>query len=295
MKTNPFRFVALTCALICAPVLGATPVQVKLVLVEGAPPEAQFNDGRKAQMVINRKGPLMFAVPFQVTDNTCNGRTKVLCTIRTSILQESTALVWTVNPDPAKIGNIVEKRQKQSDPVTSEFLFYFDRSLKATFPKITLPIPDDVISCQDFSWLPQGTVAAPKRVDLVRWDAENMVINPETGLEENRTTSIAADVTLAQNSLGELVATKSRYLQSNLNLAFSTLDAMILTNADGLLCSITLQPNPQDFSSAFEAYQNTPAHYTTYLYDSDEYSKLGGSMFLYESFFLYDDEFTEYL
>ncbi len=267
------------------------PPRNKLILEAGKTPEVVFVDGRITELYINRREPLVTTMPIKVTDNACTTPSNIACDYRTSLILDDLVMIWKANPDPTKVGKLVMAKFSQGGgqppiefPLYQQGLVAF--SDHGMMPILSANLPNDIFLCKDFTWLPSGTVAAPDTVNLSRWDVEMMMSNPETGLMENRTISMAMDVTLKKNAEGGLEIGKvKKFLVSSQSVINATLWALITKNANGDYCPITIQPNSQAINNAITQYQALPPHYAGYQYGVDEFSNVAKPFFLDENIF----------
>lgn len=268
---NPFF---LFFGLILSAAYADTP-KIVFTLEKGKPIEATLGEGKVAHFALAKKDPIIFPVPYQVTENTCNSHIGMRCEFHGGFAADFMALVWKTHPDPKKIGMGVKYRLKG---MTTPYADLFDLNIYGAESKIKTPIiaaklPVEKIVCQDYSWAPVGKTEAPDTVNISRWDVEAMQINPETGLTENRTIGVALKVNLKKNAQGTLdIKEVKKYTGSPANSFFGDIWSFVMPTGTGEYCFISMKPNLVGFDTKFIEYLSSPPKFVPYLYQSDEYT-----------------------
>ncbi len=278
-------------ALFCVFAFSDTP-QNQFVMEKGKPVDLRFKDGRVAEFMINRRDVLETDLPIKITDNSCTNNSNISCEYRLGLILNDLTMAWVVHPDASKIGKTVTMRYQAPNGAPPMEFPLFQQGLVAFSdrggtPKLAVPIPNDIFNCKDFSWLPPGNTEAPSSISFARWDAELMFPNPETGLMENRTISMAMDFTMNRNSSGGLeIGTVKKYLASSQVAAAATLWSLITKDTSGNYCPITVTPNAVPLGAAIAQYQAAKApHFVAYIYGDDEYSDVAQPFFLNQGFY----------
>lgn len=174
------------------PVPTPAPTPTATVIAEnGQPVRVQWPDGREAVFKVTSADSDWFSSTFKVTDNDCSNRQNMVCRYGFKMRRLWVSLVWSKHPDRSRIDQTVEySYSRYSDSFSKLEYEVFVTGLKPTgIPELDNGLPPHEIECEDFSWFPHGTIEAPDNVFVVRWESEDNVMNPETNLTENRSTS----------------------------------------------------------------------------------------------------------
>ncbi len=146
--------------------------------------ELRLSDGRVARWFFIRRGPIASHFPFQVSDSTCTDAVGLVCNYQGHAGANIAFWIWTKHPDSKMVNQQIKFKSKTPPGGNSVPLFDFNIFTpvdKKHAPKIVGDMLNDSIECKDFSWLPSGKPEAPEKVRILRWDAEMMQVNPETG------------------------------------------------------------------------------------------------------------------
>lgn len=261
-----------------------------ITLTAGLPVLFTWADGRVATLSISRKAAGTMPLQLKVADNTCNYKIGTICQFNRTMRMDYFALVWTTHPDPTKIGTVVQKSigPGSSPQTTTRNITQIMGTTDGHFqPKIGATIPEDELTCPEYSWIPGGTeTQAPDALNITRWHVEGTGNNFETDLNETRTLQSVFDVALKRtntNSLkisfnGEFSGPQADVI--SLNPFNGLVVAWMIPNSDGQMCQIGLNtktPDTTGFNSSPQAiYQSTPSTepYVPYVWGSDEYTPL---------------------
>ncbi|MBI3296220.1 MAG: hypothetical protein HYZ71_15960 [Deltaproteobacteria bacterium] len=251
---------------------------VSFQLVDGQPVRVVYKDGRVAEWMIGRRPVKQFRTRYQITENTCTGfegaRGEFLLAFQSSAFD----LRWKQNGDPKKVGQTVVIRAKggtTSSPVKDDFTF-LTNDQRAAAPLLTKDFPQDGFQAKEFSWLPGGGAEPPDSLKFVRWDTEAMQTNPETGLMENRTLTIATHPKWARTAPGffelrELSAGSTSFFGSRFLLFVGDIWSIILKDGDRY-CQISVKANLADLQVALVGYLGVQPTFEPYTFGVDEYS-----------------------
>jgi hypothetical protein len=254
----------------------------EIVSLKDQPVLVKWKDGREAQLMIERRAPMELTTPFQVTENTCAVTNETHCGLKASVGVHLTILQWTKHPETDKVGKTVKLKAQAPGNQGFELidLKIYGAADSGTTPLIVGKLPPQEMSCPDYSWLPGAGTAAPDSARLVRWDVEMMLMNPETGLMENRTVGVALDVLLKKTGAGTLEMSQvKKYTGNSFALAVGDIWAMILKGADGEYCQISMKPNLVGLDKKFIEYLTKPPVFEPYLWESDEHSTVAKPFF----------------
>lgn len=256
-------------------VLAATQV----IKQKNQPLEIVWEDGRKAQITVDREPVLAIDFPFGLDENTCNAITKVDCGFKSSIRIDRYRAQWTAHPDAAKIGKPVVYKNKGGG--LNPFIdFQFRSSVERLLGNASaMTMPPDEMACKSYDWLPGiPEKTTPQTIDIPRWDVEAMFTNPETGLLENRVVGGAVDLHMAQNAAGVMVIEKVRSLTGPSPTLFQgDIVALIHKTPEGY-CQQSLKPNFGKLIDAINTYfGNIKDDFQTYQYGSDEFGDANGT------------------
>ncbi len=276
MNLNSFQFAVLVGALAFSTLGTGAPEKPVAVTIPGEPVEIRFPDGRVGQWMLTRKSPLKMEPPVQVFDNTCSDGLGMACTYVNYLAIDMSSFYWVKHPDPKKLNSMMLIRPKtlpENPPVgVGDFNFYSPVD-RGKWPRILASMPNNVLICKDYSWLPSATVSAPPSLHLSRWDAEVMQTNPETGLMENRTLALAAHAHFKRDANGflELVEVK-RKLFEGFGFLIGDLWAFVVRHPARDFCQLSLKPNFGKLIADIISYFNKPGTPRPYLFAQDEYS-----------------------
>lgn len=255
---------------------GATVIEEK-----GTPFQVRWLDGRVATLMISHGRPPEFRLPFEVTENTCNGRERIVCNYLPSFEIVRYQLKWTIHPDPEKVGADVSfvfsgpDGNKFKYPVSD--LKILSISSKSFTPILASRLGEDLFVCSDYSWLPGGSGSVPpSSVALNRWETESMFENPETGLQENRSNGGAIGVELEAVEGDRLKISKVEAFTSrstNTSLVEGDLISWILGQPGGQYCQYTLKVDLTAAEKTVNEFLvNPPKDFVPYIVGSDECS-----------------------
>lgn len=256
--------------------------------VAGQPVSVDFQDGRIAvvkKSAVSANDQL--SIPFQVFDSLCADARGMSCVYRLSFRTVFYFLAWSQHPDAAKVnqplkrifpaGTVISEEGRKIE--NSDFYSGTEGHL---FPVVTQGLPVAQVECDDFSWLPTKTKEAPAALEALRWDSEMMMENPETGVNENRTTGGGAHISLRRSSprslaISSVGAFTSQYGFNNGALVVGDVSTMTLDDQKGGYCSVELKPGGLADVTAqvrnLKSQRVDPAKETNiYLYGSDEAS-----------------------
>lgn len=219
----------------------------------GQPLTWRWKDGREAVLKVTTLKSPFLSSGFKITDNTCSNRQGMSCQYRFQFARHWVMVVWTKHPEASKVGQIVTKASPTDpsfiDKLSLDFPISAGLSRKDR-PLMSAGFPDHEIECEDFSWLPEGGRQAPDRLTVIRWDNEDNAMNPETGLNENRTTGgfyqlqfqkdpKAPGQTLKLKTVDDLTGLNAEFDLLNLSGAIS----LTLPKSHGEICQVGLTTN----------------------------------------------------
>lgn len=217
---------------------------IEFIKEAGKPLEARFSDGRVATLFVDQEPVLNLEAPFGIYENTCNEILTPKCQIRTSIRIERFTFKWTKHSDEKKLGVPIQRVIKDVPPQFIFDFYFFGTINKYAGAPYAQDLPDDLLVCDNYSWLPGATEAAPANVVIPRWTVEAMQTNPETGLMENRVVGGALNVELKRSEAGQLAVTKlGRIFGPFPTLGQGDIISLIYKADDKNYCQYSLKPN----------------------------------------------------
>lgn len=241
--------------------------------VPGWPWQVNFPDGRIAVVKIVRRPALVVPITFQVAENTCTEKTGDKFKFSTSLLYNFIFVQWLNHPDPKRVGQVV--KIKSSNSAYSSDLSQFSvitYANKEEAPKIAASLTPHRIEGSDFSWLPKGSSRPPEKLFLSRWDSEYMQTNPETGISENRTVTLALNIHLLKETENKMVFENKKTLANQFSFLFGDIWSWVIKQDQGY-CLISLKGSFAEAQAMLTKYFTTPPSTPeNYLYGSDEYS-----------------------
>lgn len=237
----------------------------------------RFEDGREAVVSLALADTFDLPLNFEVSENSCTPVVGVRCRFYMGLQVGKMALVWSHHPDPSRLNTVVKIR---TTPTGS----FYPRESTVTYlgadrklmPKAAHHLPKDRMVCEDWGWLPGGSVATPPAsIQVLRWENEQMLTNPETGLSENRLTGGAHGVLMRSDFARELVVEDVQYY-----VGVSAIPALFLGDIAGLtwllpsgdFCETSLKAALAEFMNAAQAYFGAARldGFKPYIYGSDE-------------------------
>ncbi len=248
----------------------------------GQPVEVDYRDGRVAEWVMGKRPVKQFPTRYQVTENTCTGVEGVRGEFLLTFQANSFELRWRQHPKVEMVGKTVGIKPKTAaagttfSEVKDDFQF-LTNDAQSTAPLLTKDFPADAFRASDFSWLPGGGAEPPDAIEFTRWDTEFMQTNPETGLNENRTFTVATHPKLVRSDgLLELRefggGTPNPFGGTRFLLFVGDIWSIILKNGDEF-CQISTKSNLADLQLEAAKYLGLVPTLAPYIYGSDEYSQ----------------------
>lgn len=251
----------------------------EVVLKNGEIGRVVWKDGREAVTSKRLIPNLEVDVPAAIYENGCNGYIVSQCVIRPAVHMYEIYMQWSKHPDTSKIGKTLVTHEKK-DP-SDKMKFALVQELQFAFSKLKRPrtakeLPDDIIFCDDYKFLPRDPIQDPL-VRILRWETEAMYPNPETGDIENRSISGAFDVDLVpqKNSNNLVMQVKGGYTSSTGSpfLAGGDIISWTMRNTRQEICQIGLKPNAGIFQTKLLEYlSKLPEKYGPYIFGTDEFS-----------------------
>jgi hypothetical protein len=238
---------------------GPTPTVEKFF---GKPIVFKWDGQHEAVLKVSTMDSPLLHMPAKVSESLCSSNQGMICGFDFIARQKFYFLAWTKNPDSSKIGDRVRVHFADRSPLSKDIPLEATQILLGTeiyAPKLRSGLPFPILSCTDYSWLPSATPKAPTEVHVVEWDAEYMLRNPETYVNENRIFSGAMNVDLKQNSSGSLTVSNVGYLTGiglgSLGIGIGDVINLSIQQADGDICQASLTPNMGALQSSFDEFQ----------------------------------------
>lgn len=169
--------------------------EVKLPVIEkipGQPVRVKWEDGRVAILrgYYGHKYPVK--VPYKITESTCRPIAPVNCEHSYEIIKGKVLAQWEKHPDPSRAGQWLKAKMNNLILHTEAL---YGRGHLPLYPQPTAlqSLARQALTCPDFSWT---GLSAPTEVMVQNWENEIMIVNPETGVSENRSISGHMNVVL---------------------------------------------------------------------------------------------------
>jgi hypothetical protein len=184
---------------------------------------------------------------MELTDSTCPGpRPEVQCRLTSPLEYDGFRFVWTKNPDPAKLGQVITA--VDGAKLTNEDLW--NAAHGALYPDVFPGFGGIDLSCGDFLWLPGGTASAPASLDVASWSTELMRENSETRQTENMAVGGAYGLRFARAGDRELrLVSAEQWVGKDLASALKAflvgdvVNLAVAEPAGGGYCQIAFKPN----------------------------------------------------
>lgn len=153
-----------------------------------------FVDGRVAQLHTARSEEEFVPLKMAITENTCYpASAPARCSLILPFRVYVPSFIWTRHPDPARIGQVVHRKQNPDSPeqplsngLGTYFLSVEDRQ-RTGEEVITRPME---FVCDDYAWLTGSADGSiPRWFTINTWGSEINTINFESGINENQTFS----------------------------------------------------------------------------------------------------------
>ena len=144
------------------------------IKIPNQPYTIRWQDGREAVFKQTYVDTPIITTQFKVTDNTCSNRQNMTCSYKFALRQIWYSLVWTKNPDPARIGKIIEKVDRQDSSVLKvEIDYVYFAGLPVADQKNREMGSSDTIECRDFLLVTRRENSASyENLFVSRWDGE---------------------------------------------------------------------------------------------------------------------------
>ena len=264
------------------PATSPTPITMKApkIVQVGKSVEFEFEDGRAISIhqAIGKK--IRSNLGMKQIENTCQpDQQMAVCQIRLDIANYGQYGRWSKNPDPAKIGQVVEyvfNSQGQEIPAQK---FQNEGSLYFWFMTLTNTefagqFQADEIVCDNLQWLD----IIPHQNDVYHvasWTGEQMGFTPEVQATENQTSSGAFKVELQKvdDKTVRFLRT-GLYRSAGLPPYLSTQTLSLMVPKAGGLCQLTFEIDLQniakdvtdpEFQKIDPSTQTTISNYTSFL------------------------------
>jgi hypothetical protein len=162
---------------------------------------------RTALMYESNTQAFVIKVKLDLTENLCQPEyVKPDCNFHLDASNDSLLYRWIKHSDPKKVGQVVKMKftgfgEKEFSVKKSSSLYGFvDRYIGR---KNDLRFKPDLIVCNRFDWIDPKIENNKSTLKFSSWSTENMVLNPETGINENATFAVYEDVSwkLEKNAL----------------------------------------------------------------------------------------------
>jgi hypothetical protein len=160
----------------------------------------EYSNGRTADLMLSAPVDMEIPVTLQVEENTCEpDRIGQICKYLAHVRKRKFELHWVRHPDPNQLGKPVKRKK---DDVGGEDVFHYSvwySFHRDKYPEYVKGLPPDVLTCNDFNWLPGSSTLKVNQKYLIRqWLSQFMTLNLETGDSENAFHSGMDQVTLTK-------------------------------------------------------------------------------------------------
>ncbi len=192
---------------------------LELIEIPGQAAKLVFADGREATLMTSNNAVATASLPLQVTENLCNPEAAIPhCHYQASILSNTYNFVWSKNPDPQKLGHILQTQYSENSPATdwngdSTFINNFSNFLPTG---ARAPLPPDRIICDRFDWLPDTDPTSSSLI-MKLWSAEFMMPNAETDVNQNQAAITFSQVEWIKNKT-DLELKNVKWMSTNLSI-----------------------------------------------------------------------------
>ncbi len=235
-----------------------------------------WKDGREASAMAGLFEPLFLEVPLTLYENSCNEVLTSKCKLALGFQKYNIYFKWTKHPDPQKLGKTIRLRPKQKKTPKDENYFEFipvqnifgsaDRSIRT--PIAARNVPSEILICDNYNFLPKNPFILPY-VNVLRWEVETMMNNPETGGAENRILGGALNVQLIPTFDGHLLLRPQYY--TNNELVGGDIISLTMRDKNNQLCQVGMKPDLSEVTNKVQEYFSAvPVKFQSYYAGIDE-------------------------
>ena len=256
------------------------PPKPELIKIAGQPVRLQYPDGREATMKVTAMQLENVAIPFSITENTCNEKTVTGCKYFVPAMFNTFFFAWSKHPNQNKINQPISSPGSDGDSNRKiDFTSSYSSLNRSQFPNAAVlkSTQNQYIVCPTLDWFEPNdpTDESARRVRAI--STELAIRNDETGVDENRFYATIRDVKIKQVSKTK-IEIESAVLPKSISLSIPFLffgdAAWYVKSSSGDVCQFTSRAKfadaVADYNAAIKSMTKPEDEKHIYIYgDSD--------------------------